>query len=81
MFSADLVNLYCKKNAFIVSSLRANNFVNYRLDYGLIGLIIAYFHLSLMKFFDTVWVLSKAMSKQLEQVNLNIAFYSRKLYR
>ena len=67
-FSADLVNLYCKKNAFIVSSLRANNFVNYRLDYGLIGLIIAYFHLSLMKFFDTVWVLSKAMSKQLEQV-------------
>jgi glycosyltransferase involved in cell wall biosynthesis len=63
-FSADMLNLICRKHAEIFSSIRGNLLMNYRLDYGFWGLLLAYFHLSLLRGFDYVSVMSLAMGKQ-----------------
>lgn len=63
-FSADFFNLFCRKYAVIFSSIRANMLVNYRMEYGLIGILLAYFHLLFLRGFDFVSVMSLAMAKQ-----------------
>jgi glycosyltransferase involved in cell wall biosynthesis len=63
-FSADILNFFCRNQAQIFSSVRGNLPVNYRLDYGILGTFLAYFHLILLGGFDYVSVMSKAMAKQ-----------------
>ena len=67
--SADLLNLFCTPFAFTLSSVRGNLFVNYRHDYGLIGLPLALFHLWLLRFFDRVIAMTAAMSRQIYRVS------------
>ena len=71
-FSADMLNLLCRSHAEIFSSIRGNLPINYRFDYGFLGTFLAYFHLSLLRGFDHVSVMSKAMAKQV------CPFYSKK---
>lgn len=63
-FSADMFNLLCKRYAEIFSSVRGNLPMNYRLDYGFRGTFLAYFHLTLLRYFDHVSVMSSVMAKQ-----------------
>ena len=63
-FSADMLNLLCRRHAQIFSSIRGNLPMNYRLDYGFPGIFLAYFHLSILRGFDHFSVMSSAMAKQ-----------------
>ena len=63
--SADLLNFYCKKYALICSSVRGNLIKIYRLDYGIIGLPAAIYHLISLSRFDFVVSMSISMSKQI----------------
>ncbi|MDC3278796.1 glycosyltransferase [Litorivicinus sp.] len=64
-FSADFINNFCKGLAFIVSSVRGNLPVNYKLDYGNKGLLLAYFHLFMLRRFDLVTAMTIEMSHQI----------------
>ena len=64
-FSADMLNLLCRRHAEIFSSIRGNLPMNYRLDYGFFGTFLAYFHLALLRGFDHVSVMSLAMAQQI----------------
>lgn len=64
-FSADLVNLFVKNNARICSSVRGNLPVNYQMDYGLKGRLLAYVHLILLRCFDVVTAMTAEMSVQI----------------
>lgn len=66
-FSADLFNLFCKSLALTVSSVRGNLPVNYKLDYGKKGLLLAYFHLYLLRRFHLVIAMTKEMSSQIKR--------------
>jgi|TARA_B100000401_G_C52805684_1_gene721012 glycosyltransferase involved in cell wall biosynthesis len=70
-FSADFVNLFCKKEAFTCASIRGNLINIYRMDYGIFGLPVAIIHLISLFQFDEVVSMSNHMRKQ-------IKFYSRK---
>ena len=63
-FSADFLNLFCKKHAEIFSSARGNLPLNYKFEYGCRGLPLAFLHLLILRWFDHVSVMTKAMSKQ-----------------
>ena len=67
-FSADLVNLFCERLALTVSSVRGNLPVNYMLDYGKIGLLLAYFHLYMLRRFHVVTAMTKEMSAQIRKL-------------
>ena len=69
-FSADALNSFCKKHAKIVSSIRANNLVNYYTTYGILGILLLYIHNLILRRFDNIWVLSKAMANQVESFHL-----------
>lgn len=62
--SPDLLNWFCRKNAIICSSVRANNLINYKMIYGFIGLPLAIAHLVLLRRYDHVVVMSSSMGKQ-----------------
>lgn len=64
-FSADMVNLLCRRHAVIGASVRANLLKNYRLDYGLPGAPLAIFHLAAMRGFDHVIAMNAAMADQI----------------
>lgn len=66
-FSADFINYFCKGLALIVSSVRGNLPVNYKLDYGNKGLLLAYFHLFMLRRFDLVTAMTKEMSNQIRK--------------
>ena len=66
-FSSDVVNFFVGKCATTVSSIRGNLFVNYRMDYGIIGYLLAIVHLLMCNKFDNVFVLSKAMKIQVDK--------------
>ena len=63
-FSADFLNLFCKKHAEIFSSVRGNLPLNYKFEYGFRGLLLAILHLLILRWFDHVSVMTKAMEKQ-----------------
>jgi len=63
-FSADMVNLFCRRQAVTGSSIRGNLLQNYRETYGLLGIPLAITHLVAMRRFDHVVSMSSAMAKQ-----------------
>ncbi len=63
-FSADLFNLFCINKAITCSSIRGNLPLNYSLDYGWKGKILAVIHLLLVRGFNHVVSMSDAMSIQ-----------------
>jgi len=67
-FSADVINRFCIQQALICSSVRGNLLQNYRHDYGLIGILLAIFHLSFVASFDYVVAMTKAMSAQIYSI-------------
>lgn len=69
--SPDLLNLFCRHRAVIFSSIRANNLINYRMIYGLIGVPLAVIHLVLLRGFDHIVSMNSSMDKQVE-------FYSKR---
>jgi len=64
-FSADIVNFFCKGLALTVSSVRGNLPVNYKLDYGKKGLLLAYFHLFILRRFELITAMTMEMSNQI----------------
>ncbi|MEZ9576863.1 MULTISPECIES: glycosyltransferase [unclassified Vibrio] len=66
-FSADVFNLLLGKTAKKITSVRANNFKNYHMDYGFLGLPLAFFHYMLFNFFDKVIAISKVMVKDVSK--------------
>lgn len=69
-FSADMVNLFQKKNAVIVSSMRANLFKNYFYSYGIPGFFLAIVHYFFLRFFDRILALSDHMARQLSRLGI-----------
>lgn len=66
LLSADLVNLRCRRHAVTCASVRGNLPVNYRMDYGPIGIPIAMAHLRSLRQFDHVVAMTKAMARQVQ---------------
>jgi len=64
-FSADLLNRFCKVQAFTCASVRGNLSENYRFDYGVSGAALAILHMRILRGFDRVTALSSAMATQL----------------
>lgn len=65
-FSADLINIFCRKYALICSSVRGNLIKIYKMDYGIIGLPFAVIHLISLIGFDKVIAMSSHMADQIE---------------
>jgi glycosyltransferase involved in cell wall biosynthesis len=63
-FSADFMNLFCSAFASTFSSVRGNLPINYRMDFGFLGLLLSYFHLFLLRSFNHVAVMSDCMANQ-----------------
>jgi len=63
-FSADFFNLWCRSSAVICSSIRGNLPLNYRLDYGRKGSLLAIFHLYMVRGFHHVVAMTNSMSLQ-----------------
>ena len=63
-FSADLLNLFCGCYAQLFSSIRGNLPMNYKFDYGILGLFLAKIHLLMLNKFDYVSVMSLSMAHQ-----------------
>lgn len=66
-FSADGINVLCRKEAVICSSVRGNLVINYKMDYGLPGVALATTHLASLRFFDYVVAMSEPMAKQIKR--------------
>ena len=71
-YSADFINLCCRRYAFICSSVRGNLVNIYKMDYGIAGLPFAILHLISLMGFDRVVAMSFPMA---EQIN----FFCRKM--
>lgn len=63
--SADLVNLFCRKDAVTISSVRGNLPQNYKFDYGWKGAWVAAVHLFLLRWFDDVVAMTDSMAVQI----------------
>lgn len=63
-FSADMMNLLCRRSAVICSSVRGNLFQNYRLHYKLPGIPFALTHYTLLRRFDHVVAMTRSMAQQ-----------------
>ena len=64
-FSADAVNLLCRRDAVICSSVRGNLRNNYRFDYGPPGVPAAWMHLLLLRGMDRVVAMTRSMAEQI----------------
>jgi glycosyltransferase involved in cell wall biosynthesis len=62
--SADMVNLLCRREALLCSSVRGNLPGNYRFDYGPAGLPAAWAHLILLRGMDRVVAMTRTMGAQ-----------------
>lgn len=62
--SADAVNLFCRREALVCSSVRGNLTGNYRFDYGPAGLPLAWLHLVSLRGMDRVVAMTASMAKQ-----------------
>jgi glycosyltransferase involved in cell wall biosynthesis len=63
-FSADIINMFCSKQSLTCSSVRGNLPENYKYDFGVLGVILAYFHLYILNYIKRITVMSKSMSRQ-----------------
>ena len=68
-FSADMANLTIGKLATTLSSIRANNLVNYSFDYGLMGKWLAWFHLKALRRMTHVVALTESMARQIRDIS------------
>jgi glycosyltransferase involved in cell wall biosynthesis len=68
-FSADMLNQFCSQDALICSSVRGNLPKNYRLDYGIIAVPAAIFHLYILRSFDCVFAMTASMAKQIRNIS------------
>lgn len=66
-FSADLTNLFCLKQATIVSYIRGNLPINYQYEFGKIGFLVAALHLYFMRWFNHVVSMNTTMGHQIEK--------------
>ena len=66
-FSSDVVNLFCRDFAIICSSVRGNLPVNYQMDYGFKGRLLAYFHLIMLRRFHVVTAMTTEMANQISK--------------
>ena len=69
-FSADLLNLFARRKAIVIASVRASIPKNYITTYGFKGRIYARMHAFILQRMDYVLSLSLAMSKQLSNLNI-----------
>lgn len=67
--SADFLNIFCRKFAFTCSSVRGNLFANYRYDYGIIGLLLAFVHLFSLRWIGRVFAMNRAMAQQILKIS------------
>jgi glycosyltransferase involved in cell wall biosynthesis len=65
--SADFINIFCRRYALTCCSVRGNLFVNYRHDYGLLGVAVAFFHLFSLRWFDRVVAMNRSMAMQIRR--------------
>lgn len=65
-FTPDLINACCGDLAYTVSSIRGNLFVNYYYDFGILGHILAVFHLFMQRFMRVTIVMHNAMAAQVQ---------------
>jgi len=63
-FSADMLNCFCSDNAITCVSVRGNLPRVYRMNYGLLGIPLAIFHLLALNKFDHVVAMTNAMANQ-----------------
>lgn len=66
--SADFFNVLCKSYASTCASVRGNLFVNYRHDYGPIGLLLAVIHLLSLRRIDKVIAMNAPMAHQIRKL-------------
>jgi glycosyltransferase involved in cell wall biosynthesis len=66
-FSADMVNVMCGSLAFTCASVRGNLPMNYRFDYGAVGMPLAALHLTCLRACDAVVVMTHAMAAQVRR--------------
>ena len=64
-FSADIFNLFMRRYAILVSSVRGNLLSNYRNTYGLVGEGIALIQFKALRAFEYVVAMSQSMKTQL----------------
>lgn len=67
--SADFFNIFCRKFALTFSSVRGNLFVNYRYDFGIIGIFLAFFHLFSLRWLDRVFAMNRSMAQQIFRIS------------
>jgi len=65
-FSADFINIFCRRYAITCSSIRGNLVNIYKMDYGILGLPIAIIHLVSLIKFDKVVAMSLPMAHQIQ---------------
>ena len=70
-FSADIINIFCKDLSYSISSVRGNLFKNYYFDYGIKGIIAAFFHILMLNFIDIVISMSNNMKNQIDKYLIN----------
>jgi glycosyltransferase involved in cell wall biosynthesis len=66
-FSADMVNALCGSLAFTCAGVRGNLPMNYRFHYGIAGASLAVLHLTCLRAFDAVVVMTHAMAAQVQR--------------
>lgn len=66
-FSADIVNLMCRRHAVVISSVRGNLLQNYRMDYGYPGFFLAVCHLVVLRWFDNIVAMNDTMAAQIRK--------------
>jgi glycosyltransferase involved in cell wall biosynthesis len=67
-FSADFINSFCRRVSKTMTSIRGNLIENYRHDYGLGGILLAFFHLFITRFFDQCIAMTWPMAKQISSI-------------
>jgi glycosyltransferase involved in cell wall biosynthesis len=68
-FSADMMNYLFRSRAKIITSMRGDLKTAYRKNYGLLGVIAAFFHHFILCQFNHVVVISESMKRQVEHIN------------
>jgi glycosyltransferase involved in cell wall biosynthesis len=66
-FSADAFSFTFKNRAIICASIRANNYNNYRHSYGFLGLMLAFVHYKMLRWFDRVYSLDSVMANAIRK--------------
>lgn len=65
--SADAVNAMCRGEAVTCASVRGNLPVNYRYDYGMVGVPLAWVHLFALRLHDRVVAMNAPMAEQVRR--------------